>query len=57
LAQLLQLLASFPAENQSSDKEGSIDIAALLQSIRSKYRALCAALGVRPRMQNAATSI
>lgn len=35
---------------------GELDIPALLAAIRSKYRAACASLGVRPRMVAAGSS-
>lgn len=62
---LLELVASFPTYNPSSSTEssgtgpqadqqpasdGGIDISSLLAQIRSRYRLLCAALGVRPRL-------
>lgn len=51
------MVDSFPTANDSSSLENEqaasssdVDIPALLTSIRSKYRAACASLGVRPRM-------
>lgn len=59
------MVDSFPTANDSSSLENEqvsaasssdIDIPALLTSIRSKYRAACASLGVRPRMVAAAAA-
>lgn len=59
LEQVLQMVSSFPTANDSTSlsapavapaTDGGIDIPVLLTSIRSKYRAACASLGIRPRM-------
>jgi hypothetical protein len=50
-AALLELIARFPRANPA--EEADLDIPRLLRLIRSRYRALCAALGVRPRLHAA----
>lgn len=59
LEQVLQMVSSFPTSNDSTSLstpavvqavDGGVDIPVLLTSIRSKYRAACASLGIRPRM-------
>lgn len=55
LDQVLTFVHSFPIINDSTLLEETIsnsevDISALLTSIRTKYRAACASLGIRPRM-------
>ncbi|SGZ32187.1 BQ5605_C043g12107 [Microbotryum silenes-dioicae] len=52
LRQILLLSASFPFRNNSSlPVEGSeVDIPAMLNNQRVKYRAVCAAIGIRPRI-------
>jgi hypothetical protein len=50
-AALLELIARFPRANPA--EEADMDIPRLLRLIRSRYRALCAALGVRPRLHAA----
>lgn len=64
--QILTMVAAFPTINDSSLAEqqeleesssttSEVDIPALLSSIRSKYRATCASLGMRARMVASAT--
>ncbi|KAJ3576099.1 hypothetical protein NP233_g652 [Leucocoprinus birnbaumii] len=49
---LLDLIAQFPRINPSStDKSSEIDISQLLNRIRSRYKVLCASLGVRPTLR------
>lgn len=60
LDQVLAFVHSFPVINDSTLVEESIsssqvDISALLTSIRTKYRAACASLGIRPRMMAGST--
>jgi len=49
--QLLSLISRFPRANPSPDDPA--DISRLLRQIRSRYKASCAALGVRPSMRAA----
>ncbi|KAF9264658.1 DUF1715-domain-containing protein [Marasmius fiardii PR-910] len=49
---LLTLISQFPRVNPSTtDTEGSFDIPKLFRQIRSRYKALCAILGVRPSLR------
>ncbi|KAJ8078802.1 hypothetical protein PM082_013085 [Marasmius tenuissimus] len=49
---LLSLIAQFPCVNPSTvEGESSIDIPKLFRQIRSRYKALCATLGVRPSLR------
>nr|CRX79051.1 hypothetical protein ls5930a1_00084 [Leucosporidium scottii] len=66
LEQVLLMVDSFPTANDSSSLDNEqpatasssdVDIPALLTSIRSKYRAACASLGVRPRMVAASAPV
>ncbi|KAH6911045.1 hypothetical protein BKA70DRAFT_1370809 [Coprinopsis sp. MPI-PUGE-AT-0042] len=52
---LLSLISQFPQTNPSprSFEEGEVDILKLLRQIRSKYKLLCAILGIRPRVHSA----
>ncbi|GAA5904784.1 ribosome biosynthesis protein LTO1 [Sporobolomyces salmoneus] len=57
LDQILSLVAAFPSSNdsssllsESSTKEARVDIAAQLSTLRSKYKTVCATLGIRSRM-------
>jgi hypothetical protein len=56
---LLDLVAQFPRVNPSADAsapdgdDSQVDVAALLSKIRARYKALCATLGVRPRLRAA----
>ena len=53
---LLALIERFPRKNPRPDEEG-IDMSAQLRLIRSRYKAMCASLGVRARLQPAPTTI
>ncbi|KAG9080306.1 hypothetical protein FRC06_006807 [Ceratobasidium sp. 370] len=55
--QLLSLIAKFPMVNPSTAVEAGsqLDIVHLFTQIRSKYKALCSTLGVRPRLLTAGT--
>jgi primary-amine oxidase len=53
---LLELIAQFPRVNPSSlmsSSEEEVDILRLFQQIRSRYKALCATLGIRPTLRAA----
>ena len=51
---LLELITQFPKINPSSTDAGSeLDIPQLLSRIRSRYKVLCASLGVRPTLRAA----
>ncbi|KAI0773094.1 DUF1715-domain-containing protein [Trametes elegans] len=53
---LLELIAQFPRENPSAggaDAQGELDIPKLFRQIRSRYKLLCATLGVRPTLRAA----
>jgi len=57
---LLDLISQFPRTNQSAAAVASgaadeIDMAKLQRQIRSRYKALCASLGVRPTLRAAET--
>jgi hypothetical protein len=49
---LLSLIDRFPRKNLRPDDEG-VDMSAQLRLIRSRYKAMCASLGVRARLQPA----
>ncbi|KAI0272228.1 hypothetical protein BGY98DRAFT_893168, partial [Russula aff. rugulosa BPL654] len=49
---LLSLIDRFPRKNPRPDDEG-VDMSAQLRLIRSRYKAMCASLGVRARLQPA----
>ncbi|KZV67404.1 DUF1715-domain-containing protein [Peniophora sp. CONT] len=46
---LLTLLSTFPSTNPH--EEDGIDISALLRQVRSRYKALCASVGIRPSLR------
>ncbi|KAH7924469.1 DUF1715-domain-containing protein [Leucogyrophana mollusca] len=55
---LLELISQFPRINPSaaqaeSSSNEELDISKLLRQIRSRYKALCASLGVRPTLRAA----
>ncbi|TFK40822.1 DUF1715-domain-containing protein [Crucibulum laeve] len=51
---LLELIAQFPRVNLSaSDTSSELDIPKLFRQIRSRYKALCSTLGVRPSLRAA----
>ncbi|KAI0698996.1 hypothetical protein BC835DRAFT_1268401 [Cytidiella melzeri] len=52
---LLELIARFPRVNPSSSETSDLDIPRLFRQIRSRYRALCATLGVRPTLRASAS--
>ncbi|KAF8633615.1 hypothetical protein AX15_001400 [Amanita polypyramis BW_CC] len=57
---LLYLISQFPRINPSSSEDSSssasdIDIPKLFRQIRSRYKALCATLGVRPSLRASET--
>ena len=53
---LLSLIDRFPRKNPRPDDEG-VDMSAQLRLIRSRYKAMCASLGVRARLQPAPLSV
>jgi primary-amine oxidase len=54
---LLGLISQFPRVNPSaSDISSEMDIPKLFRQIRSRYKALCSTLGVRPTLQYSETS-
>jgi len=55
LDQILNLAAAFPSSNDSSlletaPQDDQLDITAQLSTLRSKYKTVCATLGIRSRM-------
>ena len=50
IRRLLDLIAQFPHDNRSM-YDTDIDILKLFRQIRSRYKALCATLGVRPSLR------
>ncbi|KAG2022414.1 hypothetical protein CC2G_000164 [Coprinopsis cinerea AmutBmut pab1-1] len=52
ISTLLNLIAQFPTKNPSPTSS-EVDFLKLLRQIRSKYKLLCAVLGVRPRLHAA----
>ena len=48
---LLDLIAQFPKINPSAAGPSDLDIPKLFRQIRSRYKALCATLGVRPTLR------
>ncbi|EKM51033.1 uncharacterized protein PHACADRAFT_212934 [Phanerochaete carnosa HHB-10118-sp] len=48
---LLDLIAQFPKFNPSAAEPSELDIPKLFRQIRSRYKALCATLGVRPTLR------
>ncbi|KAF5312537.1 hypothetical protein D9619_002470 [Psilocybe cf. subviscida] len=54
LRHLLESLSQFPRANPSAtDASSEFDVVRLVRQIRSRYKILCASLGVRPRLQPA----
>lgn len=53
--QLLDLTAQFPKVNPSSATSSDLDIPRLFRQIRSRYKVLCAALGIRPTLKAGGT--
>ena len=56
IRQLLDLIGQFPRVNPSSTNTDDVDIQKLQRQIRSRYKALCSSLGVRPRVQIATSN-
>ena len=56
IRQLLALLAQFPRVNPSATEPSELDIPKLFRQIRSRYKALCAVLGVQPTLRASASS-
>jgi hypothetical protein len=54
--QLLDLISQFPKVNPSSTSASDLDIPRLFRQIRSRYKVLCAALGIRPTLRANSTS-
>ena len=59
---MLDLVAQFPRTNPSAEPvseaaDPQLDVAVLLSKIRARYKALCATLGVRPRLHAAAAGV
>lgn len=48
---LLALIAQFPRVNPSADTAADLDIPKLFRQIRSRYKALCSTLGVKPSLR------
>jgi len=57
---LLELISQFPQVNPSgavhAGTNEELDISKLLRQIRSRYKALCASLGVRPTLRSKDTA-
>ncbi|PCH34865.1 hypothetical protein WOLCODRAFT_78724, partial [Wolfiporia cocos MD-104 SS10] len=53
---LLDLIAQFPQTNPSVVEPSDLDIPRLFRQIRSRYKALCATLGVRPTLRAGGSS-
>ncbi|KIJ45693.1 hypothetical protein M422DRAFT_46729 [Sphaerobolus stellatus SS14] len=57
---LLDLIAQFPRVNPKPtvdvEGDGELDVSALLSKIRARYKALCANLGIKPRLRPASAS-
>lgn len=53
LLALLTMIDNFPQRNSIDDTEPEHDTGKLLHSIRTKYKVMCASLGIRPRIQKA----
>ncbi|KAH9975082.1 hypothetical protein BGW80DRAFT_1158861, partial [Lactifluus volemus] len=51
---LIALIGRFPLQNPRPDAAG-VDMSAQLRLIRSRYKAMCASLGIRARLQPAAS--
>ena len=50
---LRSLIAQMPMTNSAEQQASDVDHAALLNSIRSRYRLFCSAAGIRPRVHAA----
>lgn len=53
---LIELIAQFPRVNPSTTEASELDIPKLFRQIRSRYKALCATLGVKPTLRGAGSS-
>ncbi|KAI0084511.1 hypothetical protein BDY19DRAFT_987455 [Irpex rosettiformis] len=53
---LLELTAQFPRANPSATDASELDIPRLFRQIRSRYKALCAMLGVKPTLRASGSS-
>jgi len=53
---LLDLIKQFPRVNPSASDSSDLDIPKLFRQIRSRYKALCSTLGVKPSLRAAETS-
>jgi len=53
---LLGLIKQFPLVNPSATNSSDLDIPRLFRQIRSRYKALCSTLGVKPSLRAAETS-
>jgi hypothetical protein len=53
---LLDLIKQFPRVNPSPSNPSDLDIPKLFRQIRSRYKALCSTLGVKPSLRAAETS-
>lgn len=52
---LLDLIQQFPQVNPSASESSDLDIPKLFRQIRSRYKALCSTLGVKPSLRAAET--
>lgn len=57
IEQLLYLIQQFPGSAESTTQHSDQDVQGLMQQIRLRYRMMCSALGVRPRVHTATMSI
>jgi len=48
---LLDLIAQFPVVNPSASAPSDLDLSKLLSQIRSRYKMLCATVGVKPSLR------
>ena len=55
IAQLVRTISQIPLTDPAADAD--VDVEQVLGQIRSRYKALCARLGVRPTLHTAANSI
>lgn len=53
---LLELIERFPRVNPSANEHSELDIPKLFRRIRSRYKALCSTLGVRPTLRAGETT-
>jgi primary-amine oxidase len=50
---LLDLITQFPKTNPSASEPSELDIPKLFRQIRSRYKALCSSLGIKPSLRAA----